>query len=98
LTADLEKATALFKNLAEQPVNNDNNVMGQLLYGLALRHGWGCEANMSKAVIYLKAAAENAANAEDDALAAGLSKGGKLKNELTLAIFELGNCFRNGWV
>jgi hypothetical protein len=53
---------------------------------------------MSKAVIYLKAAAENAAEAEDDALAAGLTKGGNLKGELTLAIFELGNCFRNGWV
>lgn len=53
---------------------------------------------MSKAVIYLKAAAENAAEAEDDALAAGLTKGGDLKGELTLAIFELGNCFRNGWV
>ena len=53
---------------------------------------------MSKAVVYLKAAAENAANVEDDALAAGLTKGGNLKGELTLAIFELGNCFRNGWV
>jgi hypothetical protein len=53
---------------------------------------------MSKAVVYLKAAAENAANAEDDALASGLTKGGNLKGELTLAIFELGNCFRNGWV
>jgi hypothetical protein len=53
---------------------------------------------MSKAVVYLKAAAENAATAEDDALAAGLTKGGNLKGELTLAIFELGNCFRNGWV
>ena len=53
---------------------------------------------MTKAVVYLKAAAENAADAEDDALASGLSKGGNLKGELTLAIFELGNCFRNGWV
>jgi len=52
---------------------------------------------MSRAVVYLKAAAENAANAEDDAIASGLSKGGNLKGELTLAIFELGNCFRNGW-
>ena len=67
-------------------------------YQIDVRHGWGCEANMSKAVVYLKAAAENAASAEDDALAAGLTKGGNLKQELTLAIFELGNCFRNGWV
>jgi hypothetical protein len=53
---------------------------------------------MSKAVVYLKAAAENAATVESNALAAGLSKGGKLKGELPLAIFELGNCFKNGWV
>ena len=53
---------------------------------------------MSKAVVYLKAAAENAADAEDYAMADGLTKGGNLKGELTLAIFELGNCFRNGWV
>ena len=53
---------------------------------------------MANAVIYLKAAAENAANEEEVALASGLSMGGKLKEELTLAIYELGNCFRNGWV
>jgi len=53
---------------------------------------------MSKAIVYLKAAAEIAANAEDSALKAGLAKGGKFKSELTLALFELGNCFRNGWV
>jgi hypothetical protein len=53
---------------------------------------------MTGAVVYLKMAAEIAATAEDSALAAGLSKGGNLKNELSLAIFELGHCFRNGWV
>jgi len=53
---------------------------------------------MNKAVVYLKAAAEIAANAEDNALKSGLPKGGNFKGELTLAIFELGNCFRNGWV
>lgn len=31
------------------------------------------------------------------ALQAGLSKGGAAKGELILAIFELANCFRNGW-
>jgi len=110
LIAELEKATDLFKKIAEQPKFNDNQVLGQLLYGLALRyagffvtstdarHGWGCKADMSKAVVYLKAAAETAAEAEADALAAGLTKGGQLKGELTLAIYELGNCFRNGWV
>lgn len=38
LTVELAKATVLFKKIAEQPVNNDNRVLGQLLYGLALRY------------------------------------------------------------
>jgi len=37
LTADFEKATELFKKIAEQPIGDDNRVLGQLLYGLALR-------------------------------------------------------------
>ena len=49
-------------------------------------------------MVYLTAAAENAAEAEADALAASLPKAGQLKGKLTLAIYELGNCFRNGWV
>jgi hypothetical protein len=34
---------------------------------------------------------------ENLALQAGLKKGGAAKGELVLAIFELANCFRNGW-
>ena len=37
LTAELKKATELFKKIAEQPVSDDNRVLGQVLYGLALR-------------------------------------------------------------
>lgn len=35
---ELPKATVLFKKIAEQRVDNDNRVLGQLLYGLALRY------------------------------------------------------------
>jgi hypothetical protein len=31
------------------------------------------------------------------ALGAGLKKGGVAKGELVLAMYELANCFRNGW-
>jgi hypothetical protein len=31
------------------------------------------------------------------ALGAGLKKGGLAKGELVLAMYELANCFRNGW-
>lgn len=48
-------------------------------------------------MFYLSAAAKNAADVESLALQAGLKKGGAAKGELVLAIFELANCFRQGW-
>lgn len=61
------------------------------------RHGWGCTEDHGKAVHYLTAAASNAASVEELAIQAGLKKGGAAKGELVIAIFELANCFRNGW-
>lgn len=52
---------------------------------------------MSKAVFFLSAAADNSAAVEAEALRRGIKKGGAAKGELVLAIFELANCFRNGW-
>lgn len=71
----------------------------ELMYHVSsqFRHGWGCEADTTKAVQYLSAAASNAASIEQLALQAGLKKGGAAKGELVLAIFELANCFRHGW-
>lgn len=92
---ELEKSTKLFGILADP--NGANNPLSQVLYGLALRHGWGCEPDPEKAVFYLSSAAKNAADVESLALQAGLKKGGAAKGELVLAIFELANCFRHGW-
>ncbi|KAL2118998.1 hypothetical protein VTJ04DRAFT_5957 [Mycothermus thermophilus] len=91
----LEASTALFAKLADP--KGANNPLSQVLYGLALRHGWGCQPDPAKAVSYLSAAASNAAEVEQLALQAGLKKGGAAKGELVLAIFELANCFRHGW-
>ncbi|KAK4181204.1 hypothetical protein QBC36DRAFT_122335 [Triangularia setosa] len=91
----LEESTALFGRLADP--KGANNPLSQVLYGLALRHGWGCQPNTAAAVNYLSAAASNAAEIEQMALQAGLKKGGAAKGELVLAIFELANCFRHGW-
>ncbi|OAP54519.1 hypothetical protein AYL99_10967 [Fonsecaea erecta] len=91
-SGDLKEATQMFHQLAES-----GNVLSQVLYGLSLRHGWGCEPDPAKAVTYLSAAASNSATIESDALKAGMKKGGAAKGELVLAIFELANCFRNGW-
>ncbi|ROV97883.1 hypothetical protein VSDG_04840 [Cytospora chrysosperma] len=92
---DLRESTRLFGILAEP--KGANNPLSQVLYGLALRHGWGCEPDPEKAVFYLSSAAKNAADVESLALQAGLKKGGAAKGELVLAIFELANCFRHGW-
>jgi len=89
---ELEAATHMFQQLAES-----GNVLSQVLYGLSLRHGWGCEPDQERAVSYLSAAASNSATIEAEALKAGVKKGGAAKGELVLAIFELANCFRNGW-
>ncbi|KAI4161474.1 MAG: hypothetical protein LQ342_004877 [Letrouitia transgressa] len=88
---DLERSTALFGRLAE------TNAMAQILYGLALRHGWGIPPNAPLAITYLSQAASNAAAVESAALSSGMKKGGAAKGELVLAIYELANSYRHGW-
>ncbi|KAJ5237966.1 hypothetical protein N7489_008057 [Penicillium chrysogenum] len=94
-SGDLERSTKMFGQLADP--NGANNPLSQVLYGLALRHGWGCPVDTARAVTYLSAAAANSAAVEAEALRAGVNKGGSAKGELVLAMFELANCFRNGW-
>jgi len=94
-SSNLEASTALFGRLAEP--TGANNALAQVLYGLALRHGWGCEPDQEQAVQYLSMAAANSAEVEKLALGAGMKKGGAAKGELVLAMYELANCFRNGW-
>jgi len=91
----LEPSTAMFGRLADP--NGANNALAQVLYGLALRHGWGITPEPEKAVHYLSLAASNSASIEEQALASGMKRGGAAKGELVLAIFELANCFRHGW-
>jgi TPR repeat protein len=92
---DLTLSTQMFGRLADPA--GANNALSQVLYGLALRHGWGIPKDEGRAITYLSAAASNSANIEELALQAGMKTGGLAKGELTLAIFELANCFRNGW-
>lgn len=92
---DLERSTAMFGRLADP--NGANNALSQVLYGLALRHGWGIPADPSRAITFLSQAASNSASVESLALSSGLMRGGAAKGELVLAIYELANCFRHGW-
>ncbi|KHJ33821.1 putative protein dsf2 [Erysiphe necator] len=92
---ELQISTEMFGRLAESP--GENNNLSQVLYGLSLRHGWGCTPDPVKALKYLSAAATSAASIEDSALKAGKKMGGLARGELVIAIYELANCFRNGW-
>ncbi|CAD6573936.1 MAG: hypothetical protein ASARMPREDX12_006329 [Alectoria sarmentosa] len=88
---DLVSSTAMFGRLA------DSNAMAQIMFGLALRHGWGIPPDPNLAVQYLSAAASTSASIESAALHSGMKKGGAAKGELVLAIYELANSFRHGW-
>lgn len=92
---ELGLSTAMFGRLGDP--KGPNNALAQVLYGLALRHGWGVQVEPEKAIHYLSLAASNSASVERAALESGMKKGGAAKGELVLAIFELANCFRHGW-
>ncbi|KAK9473152.1 uncharacterized protein V1510DRAFT_363916 [Dipodascopsis tothii] len=99
---DYTRATELFGRLADPA--GDNNPLAQVLYGLALRHGWGVEPSPDRAITYLRLAASNSALIEEQTRLARQAmkdprqrRAAGAKGELVLAIFELGNCFRFGW-
>ncbi|KAG0207524.1 hypothetical protein BGX28_001246 [Mortierella sp. GBA30] len=52
---ELKEATHYFRLAAQ-----GENPVGQLMYGLSLRHGWGCDPNPREAISYLQRAAEYA--------------------------------------
>ncbi|KAI0735842.1 HCP-like protein [Earliella scabrosa] len=64
------------------------------MWGLAQRHGWGCEKNEMTGFKWLRRAAELAV--------ADLEKGQQgdmsaVRSELVLAIYEVGQSFYRGW-
>ncbi|KAF9922290.1 hypothetical protein FBU30_007620 [Linnemannia zychae] len=86
---EISKATQFFRTAAEM-----GDPVGMLMYGLSVRHGWGCKANRQLAFQYLQKSAEHAVGdlKSRDSFASKAAKG-----ELVLAIYELGICFRHGW-
>ncbi|KAF9569535.1 hypothetical protein EC968_002579 [Mortierella alpina] len=86
---EIAKATHYFRTAAEI-----GDPVGMLMYGLSVRHGWGCTANRVLAFQYLQKSAEHAVGDLNsrDSFASTAAKG-----ELVLAIYELGICFRHGW-
>ena len=87
--------------------------VGMLMCGLALRHGWGCEKNEKSGFKWLTKAAESAVQDLEKAKKGLEVKGVKVgcpfvvlrpwfphtrrQEELVLAIYEVGQCFFQGW-
>ncbi|KAJ2083483.1 hypothetical protein H4R24_000756 [Coemansia sp. RSA 988] len=86
---DLVSATGYFKRAADK-----QNPLGMLFYGLSLRHGWGCQPNEHLAFIFLQKAGEIVVpHVKDmDPTVAGMAR-----EELAMAIYELGQSYRHGW-
>ncbi|KII86524.1 hypothetical protein PLICRDRAFT_114499 [Plicaturopsis crispa FD-325 SS-3] len=61
------------------------------MWGLTLRHGWGCEKNEKNGFKWLRKAAEMATEDLESA------REGASQNELVLAIYEVAQCFFQGW-
>ncbi|KAI9317433.1 hypothetical protein BX666DRAFT_1857196 [Dichotomocladium elegans] len=86
----LAKATECFRQSAGM-----DSPVGMFLYGVSLRHGWGCKRNENIAFQYLQKAAEHAVMDLND-LSSKVNTSA-VKGELIMAIYELGVSFRHGW-
>ncbi|KAI8992294.1 hypothetical protein BDB01DRAFT_841631 [Pilobolus umbonatus] len=84
----LEKATHYFRLAAREGCP-----IGMFLYGISLRHGWGCKINTSLAFQYLETSAKYAVNRLSTENEYSLTS----KGELIMAIYELGVSFQQGW-
>jgi TPR repeat protein len=71
--------------------------VGMLMWGLALRHGWGCTKNEKQGFKWLRRAAESAVGDLESARKGGEIDEGAVQTELVLAIYEVGQCFFHGW-
>ncbi|CAE6451534.1 unnamed protein product [Rhizoctonia solani] len=69
--------------------------VGMLMWGLSLRHGWGCRKDERNGFKWLRKAAEAAVTDLEGARSGEEAKA--VKNELVLAIYEVGQCFFHGW-
>lgn len=69
--------------------------VGMLMWGLSLRHGWGCRKDERTGFRWLRKAAEAAVSDLEGARSGEEAKA--VRNELVLAIYEVGQCFFHGW-
>ncbi|KAF8320623.1 HCP-like protein [Cantharellus anzutake] len=69
--------------------------VGMLMWGLTLRHGWGVPKDENKGFVWVRRAAEAAVD-DLDSVMSGVDAGA-VQSELVLAIYEVGQCYSNGW-
>jgi len=68
---------------------------GMLMWGLSLRHGWGVKRDEKIGFAWVRQAADAAVGDLEGAVN-GVEVDA-VKNELVLAIFEVGQCYSKGW-
>ncbi|GAA5891293.1 hypothetical protein JCM8208_002574 [Rhodotorula glutinis] len=97
---ELERAAWCF----EQSARKDGGCgAGMLMFGLSLRHGWGCQVNAPLGFRFLQMAAESVVADLDRVVFGGrtLSEAEAntkaAKSELVLALHEIGASYRFGW-
>ena len=88
----LREAAVAFERSARTPGGSG---VGMLMWGLTLRHGWGCTKDESLGFSWLRRAAE-AAVGDLERARASLDMSA-VHGELVLAIYEVGQCFFRGW-
>ncbi len=72
--------------------------VGMLMYGLALRHGWGCAKNEALGFKWVRKAAESAVEDLEKLRTGQVDADSRsVQAELVLAIYEVGQCFFHGW-
>ncbi|GAA5823153.1 hypothetical protein JCM11251_007502 [Rhodosporidiobolus azoricus] len=97
---ELERSAWCFEQSARR---NGGCGAGMLMYGLTLRHGWGCQVNAQLGFRYLQMAAESVVEDLDRVVFGGRTLSEKeantksAKNELVLALYEMGISYRFGW-
>jgi len=88
----LREAAAAFERSAKTPGGSG---VGMLMWGLTLRHGWGCPKDEVLGFSWLRRAAEAAVGDLEHART-GIDASA-VRGELVLAIYEVGQCFFQGW-
>jgi TPR repeat protein len=90
----MEESAAYFEKSAKE---EGGSGVGMLMWGLTLRHGWGCNKNEKGGFKWLSKAAESAVADLDLVRKGGVGDPKLLQSELVIAIYEVGQCFFHGW-